>query len=427
MLLYIHVPFCRTKCRYCAFHSVPLGKGVEAHQSEAFKNFVDTLLLELAVCGEQYAGAEISSVFFGGGTPSLLPPSIVGVILERVAKYFSLDSAAEITLEANPESLRSAGQVRQLLRGGVNRLSIGLQSLDEQMLRTLGRSHKLRDSLHAVQAARDAGCGNVSVDLMWGLPGQSVRQWLNTVREVTRMKPDHISAYGLTLEEGTPMELDYAEGRIKLPPERDQSVMFMEGAAILEEQGYLHYEISNFARMGYQCQHNLGYWEGEDYLGLGPSATSTIRGRRWSNPASQRAWTAYVQAHCPHENDEILTPQIRVLELIMLRLRTSRGLRVKAYKELTGRHFLRDHKRLIHALHENGLIRIRDGYLRLTRSGMLVSNSILTNLFAQTESLLLGSGRQQSVPPNGQSNEQPGGQTAGQTAAPHVQLNEVHD
>lgn len=392
MLLYIHVPFCRTRCNYCAFHSVPLGKGVTPASSEAFKNYVDTLLLELAVAGERHPGADIGSVFFGGGTPSLMPPKVVGLILERVARYFHLAEAPEVTLEANPESLRSAGQARQLLRAGVNRLSIGLQSLDEEMLRMLGRSHKLADSLHAVSHARDAGCANVGVDLMWGLPGQSVRQWLNTLREVTRMKPEHISAYGLTLEAGTPLAQDYAEGLVKLPPERDQSVMFMEGAALLEEQGYLHYEISNFARMGYQCRHNMGYWEGEEYLGLGPSATSTIQGRRWSNPVSQRAWAAHVAARCPHEHDEILTPHIRVLELIMLRLRTARGLRVKAYRELTGRHFLRDHKRLIHALHENGLVRIRDGYLRLTRSGMLVSNSILTNLFEQTEKLLLGDG-----------------------------------
>lgn len=394
MLVYIHVPFCRTRCRYCAFHSIPLGRGVEAAGSPVVRDYVDTLLLELAHWGDRFGGSEVQSVFFGGGTPSLLPPRIIGIVLERLARYFRLAPKAEITLEANPESLRGRDSVPRYLSAGVNRLSIGLQSLDESMLRTLGRPHKARDSLHAAFAAREAGCANIGVDLMWGLPGQSVRQWLQTLKDVARMEPNHISAYGLTLEPGTPLELDCEEGRLTLPPERDQNIMFMEGAAFLEERGYLHYEISNFARMGFQCRHNMGYWEGADYLGLGPSATSTMLGRRWTNPASQKAWEARTRQGSLGQDAEKLTPTLRVLELIMLRLRTARGLRLKAYRELTGRDFLRDHQRLIQALHENGLIRIRHGYLRLTRSGMLVSNSILANLFERTENAL-----KQPLPP----------------------------
>jgi len=223
---------------------------------------------------------------------------------------------------------------------------------------------------------------------MWGLPGQSVRQWLQTLKDVIRMAPDHISAYGLTLEPGTPIELDVEEGRLTLPPERDQNIMFMEGAAMLEQQGYLHYEISNFARMGFQCRHNMGYWEGQDYLGIGPSATSTINNRRWTNPSSQAAWNARTREGKLGQEVEELTPETRVLELLMLRLRTARGLRIKEYREMTGRDFVRDHQRLVQALHENSLIRIRQGYMRLTRSGMLVSNSILSNLFARTREVL---------------------------------------
>ena len=308
MLVYIHVPFCRTKCHYCAFHSVGLGKGVNPVHSESFRNYVDTLLMEMAVWGDRLGGSPVSSIFFGGGTPSLLPPRIVGLVLDRLHKIFNVDNGAEITLEANPESLRSRHQITEMLKAGVNRLSIGLQSLDEEYLRMLGRAHKVRDSLYSVTTAREAGAANINVDLMWGLPNQGVRHWLNTLREVTRMKPDHISAYGLTLETGTPMERDYAEGVIELPPERDQSVMFMEGAAILEEQGYLHYEISNFARMGFQCRHNLGYWEGSDYLGLGPSATSTVEGRRWTTPLSLRVWAAAVNEQRTDAKAEQLMP-----------------------------------------------------------------------------------------------------------------------
>ncbi len=388
MLVYIHVPFCRTRCRYCAFHSIPLGRGVEPAASPLLRDYLDTLLLELAHWGDRLGGTEVQTVFFGGGTPSLLPPRIVGIVLERLARCFTLSPKAEITLEANPESLRGSQSVPQYLAAGVNRLSIGIQSLDESMLRLLGRPHRAQDSLHAVFAAREAGCANINMDLMWGLPGQSVRQWLQTLKDAVRMSPDHISAYGLTLEPGTALELDCEEGRLALPPERDQNIMFMEGAAFLEASGYLHYEISNFARMGFQCRHNLGYWEGADYLGLGPSATSTIAGRRWTNPAGQRAWDARAREGSLGAEVENLTPTVRVLELIMLRLRTSRGMRLKAYREMTGRDFLRDHQRLIQALHENGLIRIRNGYLRLTHSGMLVSNSILSNLFERTETVL---------------------------------------
>lgn len=388
MLVYIHVPFCRTRCNYCAFHSIPLGRGVDAATSPQVRDYVDTLLMELALHADRLGGSDIQSVFFGGGTPSLLPPRIVGIILERLGRHFNLGDKTEITLEANPESLRGPQVVPDLLAAGVNRLSIGIQSLDETMLRTLGRPHKAQDSLHAVFAAREAGCANISMDLMWGLPGQSVRQWLQTLKDAVRMAPDHISAYGLTLEPGTTLELECEEGRLALPPERDQNIMFMEGASYLEAQGYLHYEISNFARMGFQCRHNIGYWEGADYLGLGPSSTSTIAGKRWTNPASQRAWDNKVRSGVIGQSPEELTPAVRVLELIMLRLRTSRGLRLKAYRQMTGRDFLRDHQRIMQALHENGLIRIRNGYLRLTRSGMLVSNAIIANLFERTEALL---------------------------------------
>lgn len=388
MLLYIHVPFCRTKCNYCAFHSVPLGKVKSATDSEAFRNYIDTLFMELAQWGDRYKGTHVSSVFLGGGTPSLIPPRVLQVLLDRVRNIFDLADNAEITLEANPESLRSKAQIYGYTQAGVNRLSIGMQSLDDDYLRFLGRSHKAKDSFHAVFNAREAGMPNINVDLMWGLPKQGVRHWLNTLKEVIRMKPDHISSYGLTIEQGTPLELDFTEGLVTLPPERDQSMMFMEGAELLESMGYLHYEISNFARMGFQCRHNVGYWEGQDYLGLGPSATSTIQHRRWTNPTSQKVWAAAVNAQTLDAKPEILTPRLRVLELIMLRLRTARGLRVKAYRDLTGRDFLRDHQRMVRALHENGLIRIRDGYLRLTRSGMLVSSSILANLFEQTDEQL---------------------------------------
>ncbi|MCR4665999.1 MAG: radical SAM family heme chaperone HemW [Desulfovibrio sp.] len=389
MLLYIHVPFCRSRCRYCAFHSEALGRSVDPYASVAVRDYVDTLLLELATFGDRLGGAHIQTVFFGGGTPSLLPPRIVGILLERVRRYFTLDDGAEITLEANPESLKGSLVPSQLLEAGVNRLSIGLQSLDPDMLHILGRSHKAQDSLHAVYTAREAGFANIGVDLMWGLPGQSVRHWLQTLKDVVRLAPEHISAYGLTLEPGTPLEKASRTEDLRLPPERDQNIMFLEGAAFLERHGYIQYEISNFARMGYQCRHNTGYWSGVDYLGLGPSATSTIAGKRWTNPSNRKAWEEKVKSGTDRsDEEEVITPLIRVLETIMLSLRTSRGLSFARYKAMTGHEFLTDHRRMVQAMHENGLVRIRNGYMRLTPNGMVVSNSILSNLFEQTKKIL---------------------------------------
>ena len=388
MLLYIHVPFCRAKCRYCAFHSVPLGRHVKPAECAALRDYVDTLFMEMAIWGDRLGPKKVSSIFIGGGTPSLLPPRILDLLLEKAAACFHVEKGAEITMEANPESLVNAAQAAACLRAGVNRISLGVQSLDDAMLRVLGRAHHGGDVLRTVSAVRDAGCVNLNLDLMWALPGQSVRHWLNTLKEVLRLRPDHISAYALTLEEGTPLEKEVSRGRLSLPEEREQSLMFLEGAAQLESAGYLHYEISNFARMGFACRHNVGYWEGREYLGLGPSATSTLGDRRWTNPADQQVWTEAVAQRRLGEHAEVLTPEVRVLELIMLRLRTARGLRLKAYRQLTGCEFVPAHAKLVQALHENGLIRIRDGYLRLTRHGMLVSNSIISSIFEQTEKVL---------------------------------------
>ncbi|MDR0239412.1 MAG: radical SAM family heme chaperone HemW [Deltaproteobacteria bacterium] len=391
MQIYIHVPFCRTRCRYCAFHSLALGKRSSA--SSLVRQYVDTLLLELALWGDRLGRQPVSTVFFGGGTPSILPVSVIAALIARIRRYFKLEKGAEITLEGNPESLLERNYLPDLLGAGVNRISVGIQSLHTPHLKLLGRIHSARDAIHAVMAARAAGAQNLSLDLMWGLPGQGVRQWLTMLKEVLQLRPEHLSLYALTLEPGTPLEEDWQHGTVELPAERDQALMYVEGAALLESAGYIHYEISNFARMGFQCRHNLGYWEGAEYLGLGPSATSTLRGRRWTNSAVSLEWAAAVKNGATDEAAETLTLQARVLELIMLRLRTSRGLRVKAYRDLTGRDFLRDHKALIHALHERGLIRIRNGYLRFTRSGMLVSNSILSKFFADTEAKFLETGR----------------------------------
>ncbi|GHV50870.1 hypothetical protein FACS1894168_2550 [Deltaproteobacteria bacterium] len=238
-----------------------------------------------------------------------------------------------------------------------------------------------REATAAYELARAAGFSSVNLDLMWGLPGQKRRDWLRNLTEAVSLEPDHLSCYGLTPEEGTRLSAACDAGEITLPDEKEQAVMYVDGADYLESRGYLQYEISNFARMGFACRHNLGYWESRDYLGLGPAATSTLHGARWTNPADLGKWIQAVRAQSIGREKEALTPKIRVMETVMLRLRTTGGLRIKAYHDLTGRDFLRDNKSLITMLHDQGLLRIRGGYLRLTRTGMLVSDSILAHLF----------------------------------------------
>ncbi|MDR3073095.1 MAG: radical SAM family heme chaperone HemW [Deltaproteobacteria bacterium] len=381
MLLYIHVPFCRAKCRYCAFYSVPLAEG----GANAVREYTETLLTEIALWGDRLGKATIESVFFGGGTPSILPPKALSAILDRLNKAFALAKNVEISMEANPESFLAIGYAHEVAGLGVNRLSLGVQSLDEHGLAALGRPHSRREALMAYELARAANFASVSLDLIWGRPGQRRRDWLRELTEAASLSPDHLSCYGLTLEEGTPLAEAHEKGLVSLPEEQDQAAMYMDGAEYLESQGYLQYEISNFARMGFQCRHNLGYWEGLDYIGLGPAATSTFKGLRWTNPADAAAWKSRVRAGLPAHDAEKLTPKIRLLETVMLRLRTTRGLRLKAYHELSGRDFVRDNKDLVRLLHRRGLVRIRNGYLRLTRNGMLVSNAILEHLFDALE------------------------------------------
>ncbi|MBQ9537532.1 MAG: radical SAM family heme chaperone HemW [Desulfovibrionaceae bacterium] len=388
MLIYIHVPFCLTRCKYCAFYSLPIGRKQIPAESPAVMSYVDHLLQEVRLWGQRLGQVAVSSIFWGGGTPSLLPISILGKILEQLHQCFKIASQAEITLEVNPEAIAGPLQGLEYLKLGFNRLSMGVQSLDADLLHMLGRRHKAQDSINALKSLKEAGWVNVGVDLMWGLPRQSIRQWLYTLKEIVRLEPMHISAYGLTLEEGTPLAKSCALGNLHLPPERDQNTMFLDGAAFLQSEGYLHYEISNFARMGYQCRHNMGYWHGEDYLGLGPSATSTLNNKRWTNPANLKDWEAQVTSGDIGQDEEELTPLLKVLEMLMLSLRTSRGLELKKYQLMTGHDFLRDHQPMIQALHENGLIRLMNGYMRLTTSGMLVSNAILANLFERTKQIL---------------------------------------
>ena len=389
MLLYIHVPFCRKKCGYCAFYSLPLEEGKPG--ADQIAAYSASLIRELRLWGERLGKVPVETVFFGGGTPSLLPGRTIGLVLDTARKVFSLADAAEISAEANPDSALEDGWLFEARRAGVNRLSLGVQSFDDADLALLGRPHSARAAQAAFETARTAGFANISLDLMWGLPGpapQSQLQvlWLRQLRLAADLQPEHISAYGLTLEPDTPLEKSRAEGRIALPPEKEQASMYLTGTEYLESRGYMQYEISNYARMGFACRHNIGYWEGTDYLGLGPAAVSTMEGKRWTNFEDVREWQRAIKVGVIAPTVEDLDARTRAKEMLMLRLRMNGGLLLKDWRQLTGRSFLTEFGPLVNLLQQNSLAATRSGRFRLTRAGMLVSNTILAHFFDRLES-----------------------------------------
>ena len=369
MLLYVHVPFCVRKCGYCAFHSGPFS----APEAE---RYVELVLRELDCWGKALGRRAVETVYIGGGTPSLLTPAQIGAILEGAAARFDLEAGAEITLEANPESALKTGFLVAVRALGVNRLSLGVQSLRDDLLATLGRAHDAARARLAARAAREAGVSNLSLDMIWGLPGQDVSAWLADLAGIVALAPEHVSCYGLSLEEGAPLAEAVDAGGLSLPDEEEGARMYLEGSAYLESEGFGHYEISNYARPGRESRHNRGYWSGRDYLGLGPAAVSTLDGRRWANPAGLDEYARTAAIGAEREGTEILTADVRRQEMVMLALRTRDGLDLQEFMAATGIEFPRRDP-AVERLRSSGLVRLGAGRLQLTREGMLVSNSVI--------------------------------------------------
>ncbi len=380
MRLYLHIPFCRGRCRYCAFYSTVLERGAIPD------SFTDALLAELAwrigdpSLTDSLAGP-LESVFFGGGTPSLLSARQTERLLRAAERAFGLAADAEVTLEGNPESLQDPGKLRDLRSAGVTRLSLGVQSFDDGELRRLGRLHTAAQALRAAELARAAGFPSLSLDLMWGLPGQSTEGWLATLERACGLEPQHLSAYALTLEEGTPLAREMARNPSALPGEESLAGMYEAGCGFLAGRGFTQYEISSFARPGFRCRHNLGCWRGEDYLGIGPAAVSTLGNRRFSQTADLAVWLESAGKGSFSPAEETLDEKTKLLECVMLRLRTAEGLPLALYRSLRGRDFLEEHGELARALLSRDLLRVEDGRAALTSRGMLVSNDILARLF----------------------------------------------
>ncbi len=357
--LYIHIPFCVRKCSYCDFLSAPAPE-------ETQRAYVERLLEEIRGAEGLAGQYEVSTIFFGGGTPSILPGEALVEILRALRDVFTVRRNAEITVEANPGTVDSK-KLRLYRQSGVNRLSLGLQSADDGELRELGRIHTWEEFLGSYQMAREAGFWNINVDLMSALPGQTVLSWQRTLEKVLALEPgpEHLSAYSLMLEEGTPFFDRYAEHRELLPSEDEERQMYYDTERILREHGYRRYEISNYAREGYECRHNLGYWSRTEYLGFGLGAASLIGNVRISN---QCGLSEYLKGNFRGSREELTEQDIRE-EFFILGLRKMEGVDPGGYKEHYGK--------LLERLEEQKLLAWKDGRVVLTDRGIDVSNYVL--------------------------------------------------
>ena len=370
--IYIHVPFCRSKCQYCDFYSVT------AKDTKLLDGYLDAICSHIKEAGALAPGYVVDTVYFGGGTPSFFGAEGMAAILSVVRKSFDVARTAEITFEANPDSV-SDRLLKRLRSEGFNRVSLGIQCDDDEILKKIGRPHSYAQAVHAVERIRKAGFRNLSVDLMYGLPGQSLEDWENTLKNVLQLAPEHISCYGLKVEEGTPL-YDYRQ-YCNLADDDTQADMYLSAIGILRSFGYRQYEISNFCRRGNVSRHNLKYWTGGEYLGFGPDASSDFAGRRFSIIRDLHGYIRGISSggQVLNEVQEIPNRE-RAGEYLMMRLRTVSGIDPKEYEDLFMLPFGPLEAPLQRFKEQRLAQKTFDGRWHLTPEGFLVSNDIITDL-----------------------------------------------
>jgi oxygen-independent coproporphyrinogen III oxidase len=372
--LYIHFPFCIQKCLYCDFNSV-------ADSRIAPADYTAALLREMELRRETLADqVSAPTLYFGGGTPSLLEPKLVALLIEAAAEFYGLAAGAEITIEANPGTV-TRERLAAYRAAGVNRLSLGVQSFNDSLLQRLGRVHSAAQALAAFEAARSAGFANVGVDLIHSLPGQDPALWLAELERAVALAPEHISAYGLTIEEGTPFHALARGGELALPGEEEAAGMFEETATVLGEAGYEHYEISNFARSGCRSRHNQVYWCRESYLGFGAGAHSFLAtprfGRRWHNPERPELYLQTLESGlAPQEGLTAPTEREAKGERLFLGLRMMEGVDGELFREEFGVSIVAAYPAELPGLLAEGLLEWEGGRLRLSRRGILLANQV---------------------------------------------------
>ncbi|HIR12659.1 MAG TPA: radical SAM family heme chaperone HemW [Candidatus Choladousia intestinavium] len=378
--IYLHIPFCAKKCRYCDFLSAPADRETQKAYIDAMKNEI----LRFPEAGKY----RVDTVFFGGGTPTLLPEKDIETLLEALRKRFVFSADPEITIECNP----GTADPDQLLayRGmGINRLSLGLQSTDGRQLALLGRIHTWEDFLFTYRQARKAGFRNINVDLMSALPGQSVSSWEETLRKTADLEPEHISAYSLILEPETPLYEQYREETEKrergedtelLPTEEEEREMYWRTQEILEERGMERYEISNYARPGFACRHNIGYWTGAEYAGFGLGAASLLNHVRYENP---RKLSTYIIGDFTERQRTVLRQKDEMEEFMFLGLRLKRGVSEDEFFKRFGRNMEAVYGETLIKLRREGMLKQEGEYTALTRRGTDLANYVMAQFLLE--------------------------------------------
>lgn len=365
MEIYIHIPFCIRKCDYCDFLSGPSGPEEQA-------DYVQALLREIQAV-EEGEGRSVSSIFIGGGTPSVLDERLLGDILREIRNRFKMEEDAEITIEVNPGTA-NIGKLQAYREMGINRLSIGLQSPEDRELKILGRIHNYGQFLETYQEARTVGFDNINIDLMSAIPDQTYEGWVKNLRTVAELEPEHISAYSLIVEEGTP----FAARKLNLPDEDTEYNMYEATAQILKEYGFEQYEISNYARKGRECRHNVGYWTRQAYLGFGLGASSLYGKERFANTADMKKYLENSKnPEKIREKEPSLTREDEMAEFMFLGLRMTKGISKADFQRCFGCTIESVYGEVLEKYESMELLLEKDGRIFLSREGIHVSNSIM--------------------------------------------------
>ena len=373
--VYVHLPFCKSRCSYCDFYSQ-----TDLSQED---DCLAAINRELAYLGERYGRLWTETLYLGGGTPSLLKTENLFWLIYNIFQTFpssKIRSAPEITIELNPDDVTDI-KLEAYRNMGINRISLGLQTFNDRLLRLINRRHNSNDSRRAMEKVRQAGFDNLSVDLIFAIPGQSLEDIENDLAQVLRFSPEHISIYCLTFEPETRFDQLRREGRLEPQDEKKQAVAYRFIRGFLQGRGYRHYEISNFCLPGRTCRHNLNYWHCGNYIGLGPAAHSHIDDQRWSNSYDLPEYIRRLSSdNSAVEFEEKLDRKMQAEELVLMSLRLREGLNLKLYKKISGQDILLKRDALINNLIENRLIELAGDQLRLTAEGFLIADQIILEL-----------------------------------------------
>ncbi len=385
---YIHIPFCRRRCFYCDFPISVIGNKQRGETSNTIQAYVDWLCREIQATAP--LGPALETVFFGGGTPSLLSVPQLATILNAVNQQFGLKSDVEISMEMDPGTFDN-GHVEGYMALGVNRISLGVQAFDDGLLATCGRFHRLEDVERAVKIMYRSQVPSWSLDLISGLPGQTLGQWQMSLEAAIAARPHHISVYDLTIEPQTPFGKQYSPGEAPLPSESTTVAMYRLAQSTLTAVGYNHYEISNYAQPGHQCRHNLTYWQNQPFYGFGMGATSYTQGQRVARPRTQQTYREWVMAYQQAGGqlpDPTLSLTEQLTDRLMVGLRLAEGIELAPFTKAFGADFMTMVKRCLHPYIQSGQVILDPHRLRLSDpDGFLFSNTILADLFNGIEQI----------------------------------------